>query len=238
MTEMHRGVRAGVRVALVEQYAMVAETFMLAVRPICTPIPVLVGPQSSGDEIAGAVLAVRADVAVLHLHDTVPDHELPVEQLAAAGVTAVVLADHADDARFGHFIERGAEAALSTEMGLRRLVGVISRVRAQEAPMAPDELTRLRDAARERGPRSVAAANGLRRLSVREGEILRYLMAGLAPAEIARRDFVAEATVRTQVRSVLAKLGVSSQLAAVAVAYRSGWRPQSDTVLKSLSPAG
>ncbi|RYJ06131.1 MAG: hypothetical protein EON52_07950, partial [Actinomycetales bacterium] len=76
---------APVRVALVEQYTMVAETFTVAVRPICRPIPVLVDPQSCADEIAATVLAVRAHVAVLHL-DAVPDHELPIEQLAAAGI--------------------------------------------------------------------------------------------------------------------------------------------------------
>ena len=48
-------------------------------------------------------------------------------------------------------------------------------------------------------------------------------MTGRCPAEIAREDFVAEATVRTQIKSILAKLEVNSQIGAVAVVRRAGW---------------
>ena len=238
MTGKNPLVGTPVRVALVEHHVMVAETFVLAVRPVCRPVPVLVGPQWTAQQILAAVLAVRADIAVLHLDSVVPDYELPIEQLAAAGVVTTVLTDRADDARLGDLIERGAEAALSTGLGLRRLVNVIARVGAHEPPMAPVELDRLRAAARGAGSSPTSAVEGIARLSEREGQVLRYLMAGLSPAQIAQLDWVAEGTVRTQVRSVLAKLGVSSQLAAVALAYRAGWRPQRTSVLTRLSPAG
>jgi LuxR family maltose regulon positive regulatory protein len=50
-------------------------------------------------------------------------------------------------------------------------------------------------------------------------------MAGRRPAAIARDDFVSLHTVRTQIRSMLRKLGVHSQVEAVALAHRVGWRP-------------
>jgi two-component system nitrate/nitrite response regulator NarL len=220
-----------VRVALVQQYTMVAETFSIAIRPTCAAIPVVIDPGTTASSIASAVLAVRADIAVLHLDSTVPDDELPIEQLVAAGLVVTVLTDRRDDARLGSFIERGAEAALSTELGLRRLVTVIARVGANQSAMAPGELDRLRGAARTMESHGTGAEAGLSRLSTREGEVLRYLMAGLAPAQIARLNFVAETTVRTQVRSVLGKLNVSSQLAAVAIAYRAGWQPREVTAV-------
>ena len=46
---------------------------------------------------------------------------------------------------------------------------------------------------------------------------------GSTADEIAAREFVAVSTVRTHIRSILDKLGVNSQLAAVALARRSGW---------------
>jgi DNA-binding NarL/FixJ family response regulator len=47
--------------------------------------------------------------------------------------------------------------------------------------------------------------------------------------EVAQDAFVSEATVRTQVKSILAKLGVTSQLAAVAMARDDGWgSPRAD----------
>ena len=47
--------------------------------------------------------------------------------------------------------------------------------------------------------------------------------------EIATSSVVSEATVRTQVKSILAKLQVSSQLAAVGLANHAGWLPPSRT---------
>lgn len=49
------------------------------------------------------------------------------------------------------------------------------------------------------------------------------LRCGLAVERIAAESFVSGTTVRTQVRSILLKLGVNSQLEAVALAARAGW---------------
>ena len=62
------------------------------------------------------------------------------------------------------------------------------------------------------------------RLTPREADVLRLMIQGRSAAEMARAFVVAEATVRTQIRAVLRKLEVSSQLAAVARAWQSGWQ--------------
>ena len=67
-------------------------------------------------------------------------------------------------------------------------------------------------------------------LSRREGEVLCLLMEGHSVAKIAESSFVSVGTVRTQVKAILRKLGVNSQAAAVALAYRSGW-PDADPAL-------
>ena len=59
----------------------------------------------------------------------------------------------------------------------------------------------------------------------REAEVLGQLMAGKQVTEIARTRFVSESTIRTQVKSILSKLQVSSQLTAVGLAHRIGWTP-------------
>jgi hypothetical protein len=48
-------------------------------------------------------------------------------------------------------------------------------------------------------------------------------MDGHAPEAIARRSSVSVLTVRSQIKAILQKLGVNSQLAAVSVAQRAGW---------------
>ena len=62
------------------------------------------------------------------------------------------------------------------------------------------------------------------RLTAREREVLAALVDGLSPEEMAAAQYVALTTVRSQIRAVLQKLGVHSQLAAVACANRAGWR--------------
>lgn len=57
-------------------------------------------------------------------------------------------------------------------------------------------------------------------LSGRERVVLHHLMEGRSAEEIADLDYVAVTTVRTQIRSLLQKLGCKSQLAAVALAYQ------------------
>jgi DNA-binding NarL/FixJ family response regulator len=64
------------------------------------------------------------------------------------------------------------------------------------------------------------------RLTSREREVLAALVDGLSAEEIAETQYVALTTVRSQIRSVLQKLGVRSQLAAVARANRVGWKPE------------
>ena len=60
-------------------------------------------------------------------------------------------------------------------------------------------------------------------LTVRERTVLIHLMRGLSVDEIAAAEIVGVCTVRSQVRCILQKLGVHSQLAAVAMAHRACW---------------
>jgi DNA-binding NarL/FixJ family response regulator len=66
-------------------------------------------------------------------------------------------------------------------------------------------------------------------LSPRERQVLAALMRGETARDISRQSFVSLPTVRSQIRSILIKLGVSSQLGAVVLAYRSGWTGERGT---------
>ena len=69
------------------------------------------------------------------------------------------------------------------------------------------------------------ALSSFEQLTMRESKVLAALVDGCAAEEIAETQFVALTTVRTQIRAILRKLGVRSQLAAVAYVNRMGWTP-------------
>jgi two-component system nitrate/nitrite response regulator NarL len=90
--------------------------------------------------------------------------------------------------------------------------------------MSKQERERLLARGREAGELDREIKARFELLTTREGEVLGQLMVGRQVSEIARRSFVSESTVRTQVKSVLSKLQVNSQLTAVGLAYRASWR--------------
>ena len=85
-------------------------------------------------------------------------------------------------------------------------------------PYAPDELlTRVRALVRRSQPLALPVTG---KLTKRELEVLRLLADGLRQDEIAERLFISRKTVGTHVANILRKLGVHSQIQAVALAYR------------------
>ena len=54
------------------------------------------------------------------------------------------------------------------------------------------------------------------------------LMRGTTARQICDEDCVSLPTVRSQIHAIISKLGVSTQLAAVVLAYQSGWPPGDD----------
>lgn len=85
-------------------------------------------------------------------------------------------------------------------------------------PYAPDELlTRVRSLVRRSQPPTLPVTG---KLTKRELEVLRLLADGLRQDEIAERLFISRKTVGTHVANILRKLGVHSQIQAVALAYR------------------
>jgi two-component system, NarL family, nitrate/nitrite response regulator NarL len=108
---------------------------------------------------------------------------------------------------------------------LRTIAATIRRV-DEGLPVVDDH---VRDAwlasYHQESGQSRAGRDRLESLTSREGEVLAHLMAGRGVRDIAEHSCVAESTVRTHVKSILAKLDVSSQVAAVGAAYKAQWRP-------------
>lgn len=139
------------------------------------------------------------------------------------GVQVCVI-DAADDGdRSNAWLNAGTAALIDKHEPFEELFRTIAlllrgRFLSQTAPRYSADLamTRVNDRRPERLELFAA-------LSDRERVVLAELIEGHCAEDIAKGAFVAVSTVRSQIKSILLKLGVNSQLAAVALARRAGW---------------
>ena len=219
--------RSAVRVVIVDDHVSVAEALELAlsvegydVRRVAVPD----SPASPG-ALVSAIVRLRPTVVLVNL-DLGPfgDGAPLVGPLVAQGAQVIVLTGQTDRARWGEVLALGARIVLSKSQPLGDLLATVRRIH-QGVPVL-DRLERdvLVDEWRQRRHHHGVAQDRIGLLTFREREVLGELMRGHPVREIAARGVVSEATVRTQVKSILGKLEVSSQLAAVGLAHKVGWR--------------
>lgn len=148
-----------------------------------------------------------------------------VAPLAARGAAVIVVTGSRERARWGEWLRHGAHAVVSKSCTLDEMTRTVRRVRdGLPAMPAPVREALIEEALNDRAEVHEIRAR-LERLTHRERDILAALMTGTQVRDIARAHVVSEATVRTQVKSILSKLQMRSQLAAVGAAYRASWGP-------------
>ncbi|MFI6901005.1 response regulator [Nonomuraea sp. NPDC050394] len=117
-------------------------------------------------------------------------------------------------------LKAGAAGFLLKDVPPADLVTAIRQVHAGDAAMAPSTLRRVLDRFAAHLPSGEAAA--VKELTPREHEVLLMVGRGLSNLEIAARLDVAEATVKTHLGRILAKLGLRDRAQVVVYAYEAG----------------
>ncbi|MGE0299075.1 MAG: DNA-binding response regulator [Pseudonocardia sp.] len=147
-----------------------------------------------------------------------------IRGLVVDGWTVVVVTGEPDDPGAAAAALAGAGALVAKSASFDTLLDLVRTVAAGRQPMLP--LERRRWLAEQRRVVEASTRHGerLARLTLREREVLDELAAGYRPAAIARRADVAVTTVRSQIRSILGKLEVCSQLEAVALLHGAAER--------------
>jgi DNA-binding NarL/FixJ family response regulator len=215
-------------VVIVEDHVLFAESLELAlsvegydVRRVTIP-----DKEQAPGALITAISRSRPRVVLLDLDlGRFGDAERLIGPLARSGINVVVVTASMDRARWGEAVRQGARKVLPKSRPLNDILATVRRLNQGLQVMSTEEREELlRIWAAERAELVDLEAR-LAQLTVREREVLAHLMQGHTVREIADAGVVAEATVRTQVKSILAKLDVTSQLAAVGLAHRVGWRP-------------
>ncbi|MGJ7439884.1 response regulator [Aquipuribacter sp. MA13-6] len=208
------------RVVVVEDHALLAQSVALVLRHSGREVTVL-GPlddvEATARDLPPATVLLDLDLGRDRLGDDL------VAPLHAAGHAVVVVTGATDEARLGACLLAGAVAVLDKSVPLDVLVGTVELVESGRPVLDRARREHLVRAARRQREQRSAAMEPFDRLTPGEAEVLEGIVLGRRAADIARQRVVSLATVRAQVRAVLSKLGVASQLEAAALAHRSGW---------------
>lgn len=218
------------RIAIVEEHRLFADCLVsvlsmkgFAVLQVDTP------RSGSVDDLQRRVLRTRAHVVLLDLDFlAMGDGPRLIALVSRAGVAVLVLAGTEDYALWGECIAAGARKVVSKSVPLGDVTATIRRIVQNRSVLEKDERDRLLGAWSTHRSRQDDSWTRLSRLTKREAEVLGHLSRGRTVKDIARRSVVSEATVRSQVKAVLSKLHVSSQIAAVGLSQAAGWRSPVD----------
>lgn len=210
-------------VLLVEDHELLAQTLKVALasEDIASE---LVAPTSTR-----AVLSVvdqrRPSLVLLDLElgSPIGDGAALVRPIVTLGSAVLVVTGVTDLTRVAAAVEAGAVGYVAKSAPFDHLLEVVRESLAGRPVLAEAERFELLALLRRRRAGEETLLAPFRRLTPREKQVLRALAEGHSVEAIAQRWVVSSATVRTQVRGILTKLDVGTQLAAVARARQSGW---------------
>ncbi len=195
----------------------------------------VVGEAGDGAEAVRVVTALRPDIVLMDVQMPVMDGIEATRAIVAADLARVVILTTFDrDDYLVDALRAGASGFLLKNAEAERLVDAVRVVGSGHALLAPEVTMRVIDQMRAddltgRPPaphtRHVPA---LDLLTPREHEVLVLLGRGLSNAEIAGRLFVGDATVKTHVSNLLAKLHLRDRVQAVVLAHEAGLVPPTD----------
>ncbi len=184
----------------------------------------VVGEASDGADALEQVGALAPDVVLMDIRMPVLDGLTATRRLVESGNSCRVLVlttFDLDDYVF-EALRAGASGFLLKDAPAEELAAAIRVVARGDSLLAPAITRRVIDAFVGHGHAPRRPDRRIDSLSPREGEVLELLARGLSNAEIAKRLYISEATTKTHVSNVLAKLHITDRVQAVIVAYENG----------------
>jgi DNA-binding NarL/FixJ family response regulator len=182
----------------------------------------VVGEAGDGVEAVAATRRLRPDVVLMDVRMPNLDGLQATEQVVAAGSGSrvLMLTTFDLDEYVYQALTAGASGFLLKNAPPEQLIGAVRVVAAGDALLAPSITRRvIEQFTRLPPPGGTEPPAGL---TDRELEVLKLVARGLSNAEIAAELFVSDATVKSHVAHLLAKLQLRDRVQAVVLAYESG----------------
>ncbi|TXS21821.1 DNA-binding response regulator [Streptomyces sp. ms191] len=185
----------------------------------------VVAEATNGAEAVEAVRRTRPDVVLMDVRMPEMDGLEATRRIltgAPDNPRVIILTTFDLDRYVYAALSAGASGFLLKDVTPEHLTAAVRTVLAGDALLAPAITRRLVQRFTRHGSDTAALHRDLASLTPRELEVLGLLARGLSNAELATRLHVAEATVKTHVARILAKLGLRDRVQAVIVAYETG----------------
>jgi len=184
----------------------------------------VVGEAGTGGEAIAAARKLDPDVVLMDIRMPGMDGIEAAAHLARPGSRAkiLMLTTHDLDEYVYRAMRAGASGFLLKDASRDQLTTAVRTVSAGEALLAPSVTRRLIEDFCRRPSPDGTAADAARQLTGRELEIVKLVARGLTNAEIAARLYLSDATVKSHIARILAKLRLRDRIQVVVFAYETG----------------
>ena len=191
---------------------------------LATPGLDVLGVAGDGREAVEKVRQTRPDVVLMDIRMPVLDGIRATAEIVRAGLPTrvLVLTTYDLDSYVYGALKAGAAGFLLKATPPDRLVAGVETVAAGESLLASSLTRRLIEEHIRRPPPGHGVPRQLQVLTERELEVFTVIGHGLSNEQIARRLVVSEATVKTHVNRILAKLAATNRVQLVVLAYETG----------------
>ncbi|HYQ61795.1 response regulator transcription factor [Actinophytocola sp.] len=183
----------------------------------------IVGEAGNGEEAVQLAEELRPDVVLMDVRMPVLDGVEATKIITGRGLAKVLVMTTFDLDEYAlSALRNGASGFLLKDTPSVQLVAALRSVASGDAVVSPSVTRRLLDRFLGSAGGELRDAAMLDVLTDREREVMLHIAQGLSNTEIAHRLFLSEATVKTHVGRVLAKLDLRDRVQAVVLAYETG----------------
>ncbi len=184
----------------------------------------VIGTASDGVEALARAKAELPDVVLMDLRMPHMEGAQATREIVAAlpGTRVLVLTTYADDESLFPALQAGARGYLTKDASAEEIEQAIRAVAAGHTHLDPVVQQRLLEAVQSPTSTPTEQDQQPDELTAREAEVLKLIASGLSNAEIAESLVVSNATVKTHINRIFAKIGARDRAQAVRYAYERG----------------
>jgi DNA-binding NarL/FixJ family response regulator len=210
-----------IKVVLVDDQELMRVGFRMVLG--AQPDMEIVGEAGDGEAAVRLAAELRPDVVLMDVRMPVLDGVEATKLITEAGTAKVLVMTTFDLDEYAlSALRNGASGFMLKDTPPDHLVAALRSVASGDAVVSPSVTRRLLDRFLGAAGGQLRDASVLDALTEREREVLVLMAQGLSNTEIARKLFLSEATVKTHVGRVLAKLELRDRVQAVVLAYETG----------------